>query len=257
MPTKRRRVTPTSVKRARVNPKARNKIVAVPRNKLAFPSGIRTKLRYTGKFAFDIGSETGILQKTFRANSIFDPDYSLGGHQPRGTDQYAEIYNMYTVHSSSCAITWCYQGYLGPSTEGTAPLELIQSENTVAAAGVPALSPVIVGLHKGTDQLLAGSAEEQIEKDKTQWQVLTPHRDPITQKTTVRMSDFYGTTGDLTGRDGFAAALDADPVNSAYFEVFAGRMSGSTDGSKCKLWGLVNLEYDVTFSEPKALTQST
>lgn len=237
---------------------AQRRVVSVPRNKLAFPTAIRTKLRYCGKFAFDVGSEGAVLQKTFRANSLYDPDYSagVGQHQPRGFDQYGEIYNMYTVHSSSCAITWCYQGYLGPSQEGTAPLELVQTEHTVAVDQVPALSPVIVGLHKGTDVLAAGPAEQQIEKDKTQWQVLTPNRDPITMKSTVNMADFYGTTGDLTGRDGFSAAMAADPVNSAYFECFAGRMSGSSDGSKVKLWGLVNIEYDCTFSEPKALTQS-
>jgi len=33
-----------------------------------------------------------------RANSIFDPQYSVGGHQPRGHDQWALQYGQYLVH---------------------------------------------------------------------------------------------------------------------------------------------------------------
>lgn len=34
---------------------------------------------------------------TFRLNSVFDPDFSLGGHQPRGFDQFAAIYKYFRV----------------------------------------------------------------------------------------------------------------------------------------------------------------
>lgn len=35
----------------------------------------------------------------FRMNSIFDPDYSTGGHQPRGRDEFANLYASYIVYA--------------------------------------------------------------------------------------------------------------------------------------------------------------
>ena len=40
----------------------------------------------------------------FRANSIYDPDAAVGGHQPLGADQWAPFYNSYVVLGSK--ITW-------------------------------------------------------------------------------------------------------------------------------------------------------
>lgn len=41
----------------------------------------------------------------FRASSIFDPDYTVGGHQPLGYDQWAPFYDHYIVISAKCTVT--------------------------------------------------------------------------------------------------------------------------------------------------------
>jgi len=35
--------------------------------------------------------------QVFRLNSVFDPDFSGVGHQPRGFDQWSQVYNQYRV----------------------------------------------------------------------------------------------------------------------------------------------------------------
>lgn len=40
---------------------------------------------------------TIVSDRQWRLNSIFDPDFALGGHQPLGRDQYAAFYNRYRV----------------------------------------------------------------------------------------------------------------------------------------------------------------
>lgn len=43
----------------------------------------------------------------FRGNSLFDPNYSGGGGQPIGFDQYANIYTHYEVLASSISVRLC------------------------------------------------------------------------------------------------------------------------------------------------------
>jgi hypothetical protein len=65
-----------------------------------FPDRLLTSLKYT---------DTGVIQATtgavglqiFRANSIFDFDYTNVGHQPMYRDTYAAIYDQYAVVSAT------------------------------------------------------------------------------------------------------------------------------------------------------------
>lgn len=42
----------------------------------------------------------GAQQYFLRCNSVYDPDFSGTGSQPRGFDQYAVLYNQYTVNKA-------------------------------------------------------------------------------------------------------------------------------------------------------------
>lgn len=63
------------------------------------PAVYKTRLRYVQTFS----PNTGIIANYFgtdqsmRLNSLHDPDFSLGGHQPYGFDQMAAFYNRYLV----------------------------------------------------------------------------------------------------------------------------------------------------------------
>lgn len=43
----------------------------------------------------------------YRCNSIFDPDYTAAGHQPSGHDQWANLYDMYTVIGAKFTAQFC------------------------------------------------------------------------------------------------------------------------------------------------------
>lgn len=51
------------------------------------------------------GSSTGMSYYSYRANSIYDPNYSGVGHQPRGYDELAPFYRKYEVVRSAIQIT--------------------------------------------------------------------------------------------------------------------------------------------------------
>lgn len=53
-----------------------------------------------------VTSTAGIAYNTFRSNSIYDPDYTGGGHQPRSHDQWATYYKYYRVLACSIRATF-------------------------------------------------------------------------------------------------------------------------------------------------------
>jgi len=66
-----------------------------------FPTRRTTTLRYVENFTLNPGSET-IATYVFRANSIFDPNYAFGGHQPMYMDNYSALYSKYKVNYATC-----------------------------------------------------------------------------------------------------------------------------------------------------------
>ena len=64
-----------------------------------FPTRCRAQLKYTSYV--NINVVTGLVGTQYiRCNSLFDPDATGIGGQPRGFDQYALLYDQYTVNSS-------------------------------------------------------------------------------------------------------------------------------------------------------------
>lgn len=60
-----------------------------------------TKLKYCESYT---ATATILHTQRWRLNSLFDPNYSLGGHQPYGFDQLATVYNRYRVVACSWTI---------------------------------------------------------------------------------------------------------------------------------------------------------
>jgi len=61
-----------------------------------FPQRCRAQLKYTSYVNLDPPVGTVGLQY-IRCNSVYDPDATGAGGQPRGFDQYAQLYDQYTV----------------------------------------------------------------------------------------------------------------------------------------------------------------
>ncbi len=241
--------------------RAQNKIVNVPKNKLAFPSNIRTTLRYTEKTIFSLQSFDTASIFNFSANNLRDPLTTGAGHQPRGFDESMDLYQSYTVHGATISYHVCPRYSNGSATfQGTAPMAGINVA-LHSAGEIPAFPACIVGIFKGVEVLTAGQKIQEItEGDKTKWTMVSGSEGSKIVSTSLKVADFHGTTGSLTGREGYWGDFDGtnDPTNAVHFSVFAqqlGELSLPTN-YHAELVGLVTIEYDVTFSEPKQLGAS-
>lgn len=67
----------------------------IPRFKLGLPEKIFIKYRYCDYLSFSGTNDAYV----YRCNSLYDPDYTGGGHQPRNFDQMSSIYAKYSVNA--------------------------------------------------------------------------------------------------------------------------------------------------------------
>lgn len=64
------------------------------------PEQLWTSMKYAENFTMAQDNVTGLTgsSRIFRLNSLYDPDQSATGHQPRGYDQFQAFYRKYTVY---------------------------------------------------------------------------------------------------------------------------------------------------------------
>ena len=99
-----------------------------------FPTRCRAQLKYTSYVNLDPLTGTVAVQYV-RCNSIYDPDATGVGGQPRGFDQYALLYDQYTVNSSKIK-AWAV---IPPGTGATAASQLFGISIVDATSTTPAI----------------------------------------------------------------------------------------------------------------------
>lgn len=255
-PRKRIRPTP-SAGRLRLLKRGRNRQITIPRNKLGFAQSLRTKLRYVVRKDFVVSSLDNIAFESFRANGMFDPEVSLGGHQPRGFDQAMALYSTFTVLGSKISVNWSYAGYDGPSAlDSTTSSFLIKTNKVETTAGLSAAcAPVMCGIYKGTEALANPStAAEVMEHDRSVWKPMNSQQAGIITSASARIGSFFGNAS-LVGAEGYSGSNAADPTEQVQYTVWVARTNGVTAGT-CAITGYVTIEYDALFTEPKVLQAS-
>jgi len=70
------------------------------------PKQMRVKLRYYTSQVLTCALAQVVDYKTFRANAPNDPDFAIGGGQPRYYDQWAALYNSVTTVGSKCTVEY-------------------------------------------------------------------------------------------------------------------------------------------------------
>lgn len=72
-----------------------------------FRSSMSVKMHYAQDHVMQAGTLGAVgVEQIYRINSLFDPDFTAGGHQPYAFDQMALLYRKYKVNSVLVEITW-------------------------------------------------------------------------------------------------------------------------------------------------------
>lgn len=196
---------------------------------VGFPTNRVVKMRYCQQ---DLLTSTSgaLITKLFKANSIFDPDQAVGGHQPLGYDQWSAFYNHYVVIGSKI--------------------------NFEVAWSAGTTTPVTVGVYLSDDTSLAGTtALELQEQGKSRNLVLAPSLSNPTRSLNLGYSakKFFNVNDIKDNLDRLGAEFSSDPGELAYFAIY---MESTDEGSTSSVRVVTTIDYIVIMSEPKELPQS-
>jgi len=181
-----------------------------------FPAVEKYQLRYSQTVTINPGVAAA-ASYLFRANSIFDPDQSVGGHQPYGHDQLQEIYNHYCVDSATIVVT-----------------------PTVGVGGV-------WGISVTDNDVVTNSFNSVCEQQATSMAVQSVTNGQPIQ--TLRKS--YNRHTSFPVYKDTSAFMGNNPAEEAYFQIWYRGLSDGLDPPAGNF--LVNITYNVTCYELKDL----
>lgn len=195
------------------------------------PSGIpttrRAKLRYVTNVSL-IGTTGALASNLYRANSLFDPDFTGIGHQPMGFNSWATHFNHYVVMGSKISVSCSTFG-----SNTTNMVGVFLSDDTGTYANWDAFAEA----RKGVTKALPNNADKNSH---------------MSAKYSARK--FYNISDVKDNVTRIGADVGANPTDVAFFTVWAQSQNkvSTTSPIQC----MVTIDYIVEFSEPKDIAQS-
>jgi len=224
-----------AVKRKRTSTKGKGKRTRksraprrIPRiTQAPFPHQKVAKLRYVENFQVTTPADGVTLAlKHFSANSIYDPNRAMGGHQPYGHDQFELLYQHYEVLEAKIKCT-----FTNGNTDRGEQSSMILAIRMAGAIGVGA--PL--------DEITMLEAPDVV------YGVMAPGSGKLVLNHNFSQKDLYPTT-----HTGLTALFGQDPGEQAFFTLAFG--SGAGVAMMCDV--LLEIEYKCRFFEPRTLAQS-
>lgn len=226
------RYTPPNKKRREAYSKSRVLISGTnPANTLVhrgigFPDRFTTNLVYSDSFILDPSASTICPFKSYRLNSVFDPDNSLGGGQPTYFDQIALIYNRYMVTGSK--------------------VTAIFSRGTTSSVNV---GPYVVGIHNSrTTSLPTTSGGVLMSVPDTTTAVYSIEDGTTTVTATYSAKNVFPDQD-----DSIQSQVTTNPSTQWYANIFATPQGVDVEVA---INVLLIIEYNVRFSELKGIVDA-
>lgn len=182
------------------------------------------KLRYCDVIQLDPGSMDTAVEYRFRSNSIFDPDYSGVGHQPRYHDTYEAMYENFEVLGSKISARF----------------------NTTAGA------PMMIGINRDNDTTTSYANRTALMEDpNSKYKVLPSNGSkPVWLSCNWSAKKTLGPNHAVTNLSSFGA----NPTENQHFVIWAINQYGAEDPGSINI--AVTIDYVCRLSERKEIAQS-
>lgn len=205
----------------------------VTTNRGPFPNRLYAKLRYVDNTALSADNLTGLTgtEIVWRLNSLFDPYFSAGGHQPLGFDQISPMYQRYKVFKVDIQIA--IRGRVGSALPFVAA-NIRQGASTYQLGGLKALGEVY---EQPGNTVMDGTILQSW--DQTVW-----------------LHNVEGRTfNEYMTEDAYGAQVTTNPSITPYLGLACGTVDTPSSSSNY-VYVTVALVYHCYFWEPNPLAQS-
>lgn len=187
------------------------------------PLRLKTTMRYYDQKSMNIPAAGFYVEKNWRANGMYDPDVDVGGHQPRGFDQLALLYNHYCVVGSKITIT-------------------IQSVDNTQ----PILAALIL-----TESSTTFAMTDLMESSYCSYALIGPVNEPT--KLVMTFSPKFFSQKNPLDEYNLAGTGTTDPAQPAYYKI---GMNSPAGVDEADVITHVLIEYVAIWTEPKTPTIS-
>lgn len=189
-----------------------------------FPNTIITKIRYCTFLTLSAGTGS-VASNVYAANGTFDPDITGVGHQPLYRDNFAALYDQYTVIGSKIKVTFL--------------------SNTVDQG-------MFVGIVGDDDTATTNNLETLMEQNNSiSTMVGAPGAPPVTLTQTFEPNTAFGV--DAIDDGASATAVGSNPTELWCYKVWA-IAQDTTTATSCVI--KVEIDYTVKFSELQTPVQN-
>lgn len=164
----------------------------------------------------------------FRANDVFDPNFTGTGHQPIGFDQMMVFFDHFKVLKSK-----------------------------IKVAFTPTASACIVGVGIVDQTGFSGTSEAVMEQRGFKWRSIAAagSEGVCVLKSRVDCPSFFGQKfSGYMAENKYEGTASSSPTEDLFWQIFVGPANGSDDIPSTFV--NVELEYKVAYYEPKYLPQS-
>jgi hypothetical protein len=199
-----------------------------------FPTRLRRTLCYSDAYTL-VSTAGAVALQQFKVNSLFDPDSTGTGHQPRGFDQLCSAtgpYKKYRVIVARVALEMLTDNGAAYVAAGFSDLSGLPA---VATGGIGSIVPNAE--LPGWRSIFAGDYGSQ--PQKLQFAATIADIESVTPTTVL-------------AEDNYSALYNADPADLAYFSVQAQAIAGNTQSVEI----VAHFEFDVIFEEPILMAAS-
>lgn len=199
------------------------------------PQSMNVKLRYFDDY---LGVDTQAVIQNYSANSLYDPLFTLGGHQPMGFDQWAAFYKSYRVNAFKMRIT-VIMNSTGQHGIANMPSMMLAIWPNYEQSSVAISKNILMELPQRSIGYASGIGGQSI----ASIEFYTP------------IHTYFGLTkAEYAAEESYQAAVTADPNIQA---VVSAQIEGVGIPGRVADYELhVECTYFATFFEPRTLPQS-
>ncbi len=230
MPTRNKRKTSRTTRRTNITRTGRNPTAPLYNTMPWLGLTRHVVHRYNDSCTLDPAISTP-ASYVFKANDVYDPNFTSTGHQPLAYDQLAAMYNKYCVVSSEIRVTFC------PKT----------TTDTVQNIGGIVLS--------STSSLGGTSLYEILEQPLNRYIAFrnsATYGGPKSITHSCNVARFTGIRNVLTS-PGFNTTIGSSPSDPIYYILW---LSAEDETNTAAIDCQVELVYHVVWSRPKYVTGS-